>query len=188
MRKLYLFNFISLDGFFEGQNKWELDWHNVDDEFHEFAIEQLNSTDILLFGRTTYEGMASYWTSGDAIKDDSIVAGKMNSISKIVFSKTLNKAEWQNTRLIKNYAAGEIRKIKEGERNDIGILGSADLASSLINENLIDEFRIMINPILLGKGNPLFKEINTRIKLKFINAKVFKSGNVLLNYKPEASE
>ncbi len=182
MRKLYLFNMISVDGLFEGQNKWELDWHKVDAEFQEFAIKQLNSTDILLFGRTTYEGMASYWSSPDAIKDDPIIAKKMNSIPKIVFSKILKKAEWINTKLINNNSAEEISKLKQQIGGDIGIFGSADLASNLINDHLIDEFRIIVSPVILAKGNPLFNKINKRINLQLSKTKIFGNGNVLLYY------
>jgi dihydrofolate reductase len=100
MRKVILANLISVDGYFEGPNR-ELDWHNVDAEFNEQAGEMLNSVDIILFGRVTYQLMASYWPTPDAIKNDPIIAKKMNSLSKIVFSKTLEKAEWENTKLVK---------------------------------------------------------------------------------------
>ncbi len=107
MRKIYVFNLITLDGFFEGPNR-ELDWHNVDGEFNEFAIEQLNNSGLLLFGRVTYELMASYWPTELALKDDPIVADMMNSIPKIVFSRTLKKADWNNTRLIKDNVREEL--------------------------------------------------------------------------------
>ena len=112
MGKIIVFNLTSLDGYFEGPNH-EIDWHHVDEEFNDFAIEQLNTVDTLLFGRLTYEMMASYWPTGAAIKDDPIVAKKMNSLSKIVFSKTLSKTDWENTRLIKDNFAEEILKLKK---------------------------------------------------------------------------
>jgi dihydrofolate reductase len=112
LRKIIFQNLISLDGFFEGPNK-EIDWHNVDDEFNKFANEFLDSVDLLLFGRITYELMASYWPTENAIKDDPMVANRMNSISKIVFSKTLDKAEWINTKLIKENVVDEILKLKQ---------------------------------------------------------------------------
>lgn len=182
MRKLYLFNFVTLDGFFEGAGKWELDWHNVDEEFQEFAIGQLNETDLLLFGRVTYEGMAGYWTTPDALKNDPIVAGKMNSIPKIVFSRTLKEASWNNTRLIKENVAEEVLKLKSQPGKDIGILGSAALASTLIRQSLIDEYRIMLNPVVLGSGMPLFEGVENRMTLRLLRSRSFKSGNVLLCY------
>ena len=110
MRKVILFMMVTLDGFFEGPNG-EIDWHNVDQEFNKFAIEQLDSVDILLFGRKTYELMASYWPTPAAATDDPIVADKMNRLPKIVFSKTLSSVEWQNTRLVKENVAEEVAKL-----------------------------------------------------------------------------
>ena len=184
MRKLYLFNMMTLDGLFEGPTKWDLSWHIVDAEFNQFAIEQLDSTGIILFGRVTYEGMASYWSSENATKDDPIVAGKMNSIPKIVFSKTLARAEWHNTKLVKEDAGKEIDNLKRQGGKDIAIFGSASLASGLIKEGLIDEFRIILNPVVLGKGRPLFGNIETKTNLRLERMKSFKSGNVLLYYTP----
>src|SRR5215510_1158523 len=108
MRKLFSFNMVSLDGFFEGQNKWDLSWHNTDDEFNEFAVEQMEGIDMLIFGRVTYEGMASYWPSSEALTNDPIIASLMNTIPKIVFSKTLEKVEWNNTRLVNTNIREEV--------------------------------------------------------------------------------
>lgn len=172
---------LSLDGYFEGPNK-EIDWHNVDAEFNDFAIEQLNNASILVFGRITYELMANYWPTDNALKDDPIVADKMNSISKIVYSNTLHKVDWKNTKLIKDLSENEVKRLKQQYDNDIFIFGSANLASTFINLNLIDEYRLIINPILLGQGYPLFKPMTNRLKLKFQKVRVFKSGNILLYY------
>jgi dihydrofolate reductase len=184
MRRLFLFNLISLDGFFEGPNK-ELDWHNVDAEFNEFAVQQLDSIDLILFGRITYEMMVSYWPTDSAIKDDPAVGGRMNSIQKIVFSKTLPKADWNNTTLIKNNGSQEVAKLKNQPGKDIAIFGSFGLALTLLPDKLIDEFRIMVNPVVLGKGKHMFYSITEKLHLKLTNTRVFKSGNVLLYYKPE---
>jgi len=183
MRTLYLFNFVTLDGFFDGRNG-DLSWHNVDDEFHEFAIDQLNETDMILFGRITYQMMAAYWPKETSMKVDPIVAGKMNSLPKIVFSRTLEKVEWNNTLLIKENAAAEVSKLKEQSGKDIAILGSSNLAVSLMKLNQIDELRIMINPVALGSGVPLFEGGNNRIRLKLLRSRTFKSGNVLVCYTP----
>jgi dihydrofolate reductase len=183
MRKLFSFNMVTLDGFFEGPNQ-EIDWHNVDEEFNEFAIEQTSAVDTLLFGRVTYQLMASYWPTPDAIANDPIVADMMNRTPKIVFSRTLDKAEWNNTRLIKDHIAEEITKLKQQPGKDLALFGSANLMSTLVQMDLIDEHRIMVNPIVLGSGKPLFQGINDPLKLKLVNTRVFRSGNVLLYYVP----
>jgi dihydrofolate reductase len=184
MRKLFIFNFITLDGYFEGTNR-DLSWHNVDSEFQQFAIEQLDTIDLLLFGRVTYEMMAAYWTTEDAKTNDPIVAGKMNSTAKIVFSKTLQKAEWENSTLLKEVAPSEILKIKNQKGKNIAIFGSSDLSLSFIKQGLIDEFRLMTNPIILGGGKLLFEGIGTKLNLKLTKTKNFQSGNVLNYYEPK---
>ena len=183
MRKLFAFNMVSLDGFFEGPNQ-DISWHNADDEFNQFAIEQTSTVGTILFGRRTYEGMASYWPTEAAIRDDPIVAGLMNSLPKIVFSRTLQKAEWNNTRLIKDNIAEEILKLKGLPGNEIAVFGSANLLSTLIQLDLIDEHRIIVNPVVLGSGTPLFKNVKDRFNLKLIRSRTLDSGNVLLYYQP----
>jgi dihydrofolate reductase len=183
MRKLIFFMLTSLDGYFEGPES-DINWHNVDEEFNEFAIEQLDSVDMLLFGRVTYEMMASYWPTPQAIKDDPGVAGKMNSLPKIVFSKTLSTAAWQNTRLIKDNFSAETSRLKQQPGKDMIIFGSSDLAVSLIEYNLVDEFRIMVNPVVLGGGKTLFHGVQNKLELKLLKTRQFKSGNVLLYYAP----
>ena len=173
----------SIDGFFEGPNS-EIDWHNVDDEFNKYAIDFLNTLDTLVFGRKTYELMASYWPTENAAKDDSIIAEKMNSLSKIVYSTTLEKIEWNKTKLIKANIADEIARQKLRQCRDLAIFGSSDLALALIPQGLIDEYRIIVNPVFLGKGKTLLSGLDTRLKLKLIFTKTFRSGNVLLCYVP----
>ena len=184
MRKVIFFMLTTLDGFYEGPNK-EINWHNVDEEFNEFAIDQLNSVDVLLFGRVTYELMASYWPTPAAITNDPIVADKMNSLPKIVFSKTLASAGWHNTRLVKENIAEEISKLKQQPGKDLIIFGSSDLAVTLIQHGLIDEYRIMVNPVVLGNGKSLFKGIHHKLDLKLLKTRTFSSGNVLLYYQPD---
>ncbi len=183
MGKLFVFNMVTLDGFFEGPDHG-IDWHNVDEEFNRFAIEQLDTIGVIVFGRVTYLGMASYWPTPLASEDDPVVAGLMNRMPKIVLSRTLDKAEWNNTRLIKNNAAEEIARLKQQSAKDLAIFGSANLAASLQNLGLVDEYRLMLNPIVLGGGTPLFQSINQPLKLKLIKTRVFSSGNVLLYYQP----
>ncbi len=181
MRKVFVFNLVSLDGYFEGPKR-EIDWHNVDAEFNDYAVDMLNSVDTLIFGRVTYELMENYWPTPDAIKNDPIVAEKMNTLPKIVFSRTLDKVEWNNTRLVKDNVEEEIQNMKKQPGRDMAILGSGSIVSLLAQRGLIDEYRIMVNPVVLGHGKPLFKGIRDRLNLKLIKAKTFKSGNVLLYY------
>jgi dihydrofolate reductase len=184
MRKLIFFMLISLDGFYEGPEHG-IDWHNVDEEFNELANAQLDSVDVLLFGRVTYELMAGDWPTPLAARDDPVIAAAMNSKSKLVFSRTLSSVTWQNTRLVKDNLSGEITTLKQQPGKDLIIFGSSDLSVSLIEHGLIDEFRIMVNPLVLGHGKSLFKGLAGRFDLEFIKSKNFKSGNVLLYYRPK---
>lgn len=168
---------MSVDGYFAGPGG-ELDWYLVDASFNAFAIEQLQAADTLLFGRKTYELMKNYWPNPMAEQNDRVVTELMNNTPKIVFSTTLDKAEWNNTRLVKDNIAGEISMIKQQPGKDLLLLGSAQLASTLIQLNLIDEFRIMINPVVLGRGRPLFTGIQNRSQLTLIKTRPFASGNI----------
>ena len=181
MRKVILFMLTSLDGFFEGPDR-DINWHNVDDEFNEFAVQQTGEFGALVFGRVTYELMASYWPTDSAKHDDPIIARLMNNMPKIVFSKTLGNAEWENTRLVKDNVEEEILKLKQQHGKDIAIFGSSDLAVTFIERGLIDEYRIMVNPVVLGDGKRLFKGIIGKLDLELIKTRTFKSGNVLLYY------
>jgi dihydrofolate reductase len=177
MRKLIVSNLMSLDGFFEGP-KNEIDWFVVNDEFLGYAREMLRTTDTILLGRRTYGHMAAHWPT--APKDE--IADKMNSLRKVVFSRTLHKAEWNNSRLVQGDIAEEVAELKEELGRDMVILGSAMLASFLLQEGLIDEYRIILDPIILGRGNPLFRDIKHRVRLKLKDAKPLASGVVLLYY------
>jgi dihydrofolate reductase len=181
MRKLTVFNLVTLDGYFAGQGG-DISWHNVDDEFQELAKEASNSGNTLLFGRVTYELMAGYWPTPEAIKNDPIVARGMNSATKIVFSRTLNKVDWNNTRLVKNDMPSEIRKLKQESGKDLTVLGSGSIVSQLAQERLIDEYQILLNPVVIGKGKTMFEGVKDRFSLKLTKTRVFGNGNVLLNY------
>ena len=183
MRKILFFMLTSVDGFFEGPNH-DIDWHHVDEEFNDFANDQLASTDLLLFGRVTYEMMASYWPTAEARANDPQVAGAMNALPKIVVSTSLDKAEWENTRLIKDNVAEEVGKLKQQAGKDMIVMGSSGLAVSLAEMGLVDEFRIMVNPLVLGTGKPVFSGIQGRMNLKLLKARTFGNGNVLLYYAP----
>jgi dihydrofolate reductase len=187
MRKVILSNEVTLDGFFAGP-KGELDWHIVDEEFNQYAIDLLSKVDALLFGRVTYQLMADYWpaaaTNPATPKSDLEIADKMNNLPKIVFSKTLQKVEWKNTRLVKENIAEEISKMKEQPGKDMVIFGSGSIVSTFMQHGLIDEYRIIVNPIILGNGNPLFKGIKDKHNLKLLKTKVLGSGVVILYYEP----
>jgi len=183
MRKILFFMLTSLDGYYEGPSH-ELDWHNVDEEFNDFSIEQLNSVDMLLFGRVTYEMMAEFWPSAHALEADPVVANLMNNKPKIVFSKTLANVEWQNTRLVRTNFTEEINQLKKLPGKDLIIFGSSDLAVTFLEAGLLDEIRILVNPIALGVGKPVFKGLQNRQHLELLKTRTFKSGNVLLYFKP----
>jgi dihydrofolate reductase len=191
MRKVLLSNLVTLDGFFAGP-KGELDWHIVDEEFNQYAIDLLSKVDALLFGRVTYQLMADYWpaaaTNPATPKSDLEIADKMNNLPKIVFSKTLQKVEWKNTRLVKENIAEEISKIKEQPGKDMVIFGSGSIVSTFMQLGLIDEYRIIVNPVVLGNGKPLFKGINDKQNLKLVKTRVFGSGVVILYYQPMGKE
>jgi dihydrofolate reductase len=183
MRKIIVSEAVSLDGFFSGPHG-EIDWQVLDPEFNKYSNELLSSVDTLIFGRVTYQMMAAYWPSPVATAYDPLVAEKMNRIAKIVISETLNSLEWNNSRLIKGDIADEITKLKQQPGKDIAIFGSGSIISILTQLGLIDEYRIIVAPVILGKGKPLFKDIVDKLPLKLIETKMFHSGNVLLCYQP----
>lgn len=185
MRKIALFMMVSLDGYFEGLNH-DLSWHNVDMEFNDFAVKQLKKSDTILFGRRTYQLMESYWPSTQGLKDDPEVANLMNNTAKIVFSKSLKEVSetkyWKNVRLIKDNLAQEINSLKKNPGKDIIVLGSSKLCVTLLKEKLLDEVRIMLNPVAIGSGTPLFQGIKSKQKFNLESTRKFKNGNILLTY------
>lgn len=180
MRKLIMWNVVTLDGFFEGRTKWDLAFHMSvwGEELEALSLEQLSSMDTLIFGRVTYEGMAAHFA-----KERGAIADFMNEMPKIVFSKTLQKAEWSNTRVAFD-AAGEIAGLKAGPGRDIYVFGSADLCATLSRHRLIDEYRLCLCPIVLGGGTPLFKPSASELKLDLLEARRLKIGGVILRYAP----
>jgi dihydrofolate reductase len=183
MRKLISFMVITADGFTEGP-EGEFDWPNVDEGFNEFAVSQIHDLGALLFGRVTYEGMASYWPTPQALEDDPVVTDLMNRVPKYVFSHTLSSADWANTTLVSGEAGPAVAKLKEEDGYDLAVLGSARLTASLIEQGLVDELRVMVNPVLLGGGVSLYSAITQRVPLTLLRTTVFPSGNVLLVYRP----
>jgi dihydrofolate reductase len=178
MRRVIMWNLISLDGFFEGPKSWDLDFHKLvwGEELKQWSMDQLKSADTLLFGRVTYEGMAAYWPQAQGEDAD-----LMNGIAKFVFSKTLKKADWNNTTLIRDHAELEVSKLKQQPGKDIYIFGSANLSVTLRHARLIDEYRLALVPVLLGEGNLLFKN-SPRTTMKLLDAKQLKNGCVIVRY------
>jgi dihydrofolate reductase len=174
-----MWNIITLDGYFEGNHNWDLSFLEAiwGQELERLSIEQLQAADFLVFGRVTYEGMAAYWT-----KEVGEIADLMNKIPKLVFSKTLKTADWNNTTLIKENVSAEIKRIKEEGGNDMYVFGSANLSETLLNDNLFDEYRIGIAPVILGSGKPLFRGGITSKNLSLISARQLSTGGVVLTY------
>ena len=183
MPQLTCFNFISLDGYYKGVDN-DIHWHRHGEEESQFSAENMKSGNTLLFGRVTYELMAGYWPSPMAMENSPVVAAGMNNANKIVFSRTLTKADWENTRLIKENIVEEIRKLKKIPGKDMTILGSGSIITQFAEAGLIDDFQFMIDPVVLGKGTPIFKNIHSKMDLELLSSRVFKSGTVLLTYRP----
>jgi len=181
MRMVIASEMISLDGYFAGPNG-EIDWFVWNEQMAKYAVDLLARVDMILFGRVTYEGMASYWPTAAAKTENPIVVDKMNDLPKIVFSKKLQKVEWKNSTLIEGDAAEEVSKMRRQPGKDMVIYGSSTIVQQLMEHGLIDEYHIFVNPIILGKGKPLFAESTNRNKLLLKNARTFDSGVVVLHY------
>ncbi len=181
MRKVFVSNLISLDNKIARPNG-DLDWFGVDQEYFDYTATEATRRDLILFGRATYQGMESYWTSKEAADSDPVVTGQMNNTNKLVFSRTLKSADWQNTRLVNDDLVGEITRLKQQPGKDIAIFGSGTIVSQLTEAGLIDEYQIVVNPVILGSGVPNFSGITHKIGLNLVDAKTFKNGVVLLKY------
>ena len=183
MRRIFAFIVTTVDGYYEGPNG-EFDWPVVDAEFNDFAVEQLDEIGTLLFGRVTYEMMAAYWPTPAAIEDDPRIAATMNGTEKVVVSSTLDRADWENTRLIKEDIAAELARLKAQPGKAIAIFGSSALTVSLLRLGLVDEVRIMVHPVVLGAGKSVFRTAEERIALRLLRTRPFASGSVMLYYEP----
>jgi dihydrofolate reductase len=185
MRKVHVFNMVSLDGYFVDA-KGDMSWaHKNDEEWNAFTSGNASGNGVLVFGRVTYEMMASYWPSPMALKNFPVVAKGMNEMPKIVFSRTLGAATWNNTTLLKGDLATEVRKLKSEAGPDLVILGSGTIVSQLAEENLIDEYQIAIISIVLGKGRTLFEGVTKRLNLKLTKSRTFGNGTVFVCYQPQ---
>ena len=182
MRKVIMWNIITLDGYFEGKANWDLSFHEKvwGKELEQLSREQLDSAGALLFGRVTYEGMAAYWSTA---KNEGEITPRMNAIQKIVCSNTLASADWNNTRLVTGDAADAVARLKEEPGGDLYLFGSAILSDSLTKRGLIDEYKICVAPTILGEGRPLFAKGTSR-PLKLLDSTATSQGGVILRYAP----
>ncbi|HUI31954.1 MAG TPA: dihydrofolate reductase family protein [Candidatus Acidoferrales bacterium] len=184
MRKVIVFNFISLDGYFVDA-KGDMSWaHDSDPEFQAFVQDNAKGGGEFLFGRKTYDLMASYWPTEMARTNDPIVAQAMNNQPKVVFSRSMEKAAWSNTKLIKDNVVGEVRKMKKESGPGLVIFGSGTIVSQLAEEDMIDEYQFIVVPIVLGKGRTMFEGVKEKLKLKLTKSRAFRSGSVFLCYEP----
>jgi len=179
---------LSLDGYFEGL-KHDLSWHNIDDEFNRWAIQELKNSDLHLYGRRTYQLMEAAWPKiaqdPRTSKDDLIIANLINNTNKVVYSTKLRSVEetehWKNVKLLRRFDPAQVRKWKKQAGKEISVVGSS-LALSFLKSGLIDRFSFMVNPVILGRGTPIFKGITSQMNVKLVRSQRFASGNVLLEY------
>jgi len=186
MPRLVVFNSVTLDGYFAGANG-DISWAHAgsqDVEWNAFVAENARGGGVLMFGRITYELMASYWPTRAALESNPVVAERMNNLPKVVFSRTLDTASWNNTTLVKGDIAAEMRKMKNVPGQDMVIFGSGTIVSHLTDERLIDEYQIIVIPIVLGEGRTMFEGVKNTLTLKRTKTRTFGNGNVVLTYEP----
>ena len=183
-RKLIVFDQISLDGFYKGEND-DLSWAHHDrndEEWNSFVRGNATGDGTLIFGRKTYEMMVSFWPTEMAKMHDPVMAERMNKLDKVVFSKKLKKVNWENTKLMNVDAVDAIRKLKSENGTELVVLGSGNLVAQFAEAGLIDELQIVIFPVALGKGKPLFAGMNDHQNFKLKSSRTFTNGNVFLSY------
>jgi len=180
-----MWNVVTLDGYFEGEKNWDLSFHELvwGKELEDFSNEQLKSAVMLIFGDTTYKGMADYWTKAKGDKVEGEIAEYMNKLPKVVCSRKLKTADWNNTTIVKD-AVVEIPKLKQQGNGDMFVFGSGNLSESLMKAELFDEYRLCIAPVFLGKGRLLFNQGIPHKKLKLLEARPLAKGGIILRYVP----
>ena len=180
---LNVFNFISINGFYKDADNG-IGWEKHDgQEEKEFSGKNAQGGAILLFGRKTYEMMASFWPTPAGQNTEAATAKGMTEAEKIVFSRTLKKADWNNTRIVSDDMVAEVKRLKEAGKN-MTILGSGSIIAQLTDAQLIDTFMIMLNPTALSGGTAIFNGIKENLSLELVDHRVFKSGRVLFTYRP----
>jgi len=184
MSRLSVFNNVTLDGYFSGEGG-DLRWAHGgtdDPEYQAFVADNAKGGGVLVFGRVTYQMMAGWWPTPAAAQMDPVVADRMNALPKVVFSRTLTKSDWANTTLVRGDAAGEIRRRKAADGPDMVILGSGRLVAALAREGLIDEYQLLVNPVVLGRGRTMFEGLERPLSLSLAESRPFRNGKVFLRY------
>ena len=182
MRKVIVFNQVTIDGFIADRNG-DMSWaHRSDPEWNAFVEGNAQMDAVMLFGRVTYDMMASFWPSPLALQTAPSIAARMNGSAKVVFSRTLANASWNNTTLVKTDLAGAVRKMKQETGPDMVIFGSASIVAQLAAEGLVDEYQLVVNPLALGQGKSMFAGVPNKVALKLTKTRVFGNGNVFLCY------
>lgn len=186
MRKVIVSNLVSLDGYLAGPDG-DLSWFGVGPEFFAYVHKMMPTLGMLLFGRVTYEMMVGHWTKPEVVRDDAVVAPFMNELPKLVASRTLKEASWGrwNNATVTADPVEAVRALKAQVGKDMAIYGSGGLVSALAEAGLIDEYRLMMNPVILGQGIPMFRRIQKRIPLELVASEVFDKKMTMLTYRPE---
>jgi dihydrofolate reductase len=188
MRRLIVFNQLSVDGYFtdaHGDMSWAKE--DVDDEFNRFTTERAQGGGVLLFGRVTYQLMEGFWPTPEAARTLPEVARQMNELPKVVFSRTMKEARWNNTTLVKDDLVGALRRMKAQPGPGMVIMGSGQIVSQLAGTDLVDEYELIVNPVALGAGRTLFDGVRARVKLSLTESRTFKNGKVYLCYAPSGA-
>jgi dihydrofolate reductase len=182
MGTLGVFNFVSLDGYLNGP-QGDISWAKQDTrERDEYAVEMMKGGSTLLFGRRTYQLMAGFWPSAEAMKQAPALAESMNRAEKVVFSRTLGHADWSRTRVASD-ALGEVARMKQAGTS-MTVLGSGSIVTQLAEAGLIDEYQISVHPVALGTGTPMFQGIGRQLHLTLASSRAFRNGTVILTYRP----
>lgn len=184
MRRLHVFENVSLDGYFTDAGN-DMSWaHRRDPEWNAFVGGNASGNGALLFGRATYDQMRAFWPTAQAAQMMPEVAAGMNAMPKYVASRTLRQADWQNTTVLTGDLAAEVRALKAQAGPDLVVLGSGSLVSQLTAAGLVDQFQLVVNPIVLGRGRTLFPTLEERVSLRLTKNQPFGNGNVVLTYVP----
>jgi dihydrofolate reductase len=185
MGRLSTFTFITLNGNYAGPGG-DISWHRHGHEEAAYSLEGLKSESVLLFGRITYDLMAGYWPTPAAMTATPLVAAGMNAAEKVVFSRTLKQAHWNNTRIVSGRFADEVRTLKASTKKDLTLLGSGSILTQLADEDLVDEYQIMLDPVALDQGMPIFSGLKQKLDLDLKSTRAFASGVVVLSYTPRS--
>lgn len=186
-RNVVVSNYVTVDGCYAGPDG-EIDWFVWNDETERYSRDQIESIGTILFGRVTYELMKDYWPTDAAAEEDPVITEAMNTLPKVVFSKTLKQVDWENTRLVNGDVGDEVRELKRQSGEDIVIFGSGSIVQTLANLGLIDEYRLLVNPVVLRRGKRLFESVEADIELELVDSKTFSNGVVLLDYRTAEQE